>query len=115
MKLALVLITLVLITIVLINLIFGYWRSNTRKQSLQWALAIHIPVPIAIGLRLALLGWSWLLLPATVAAFTAGQFIGGRIRCYWARQQNVPLSSLLVRDLIQVLAADRAKYDLDYT
>jgi len=106
---------LVLITILLINLIFGYWRSNTRKLSLQWAMAIHIPVPIAIGLRLAFFGWSWVLLPAFVSAFAAGQFLGGRIRRYWATQQNMPLSSFLVRDLIQVLSADRAKNNLDYT
>jgi len=102
---------LVLITILLINIIFGYWRSSTRRLSVQWVMAIHIPVPIAIGLRLALLGWSWALLPAFVAAFAAGQFIGDKIRHYWAKRQNVRLSSFLVRDLIRVLSSERAKND----
>ena len=106
---------LVLIIILLINIIAGYWRAGTRKLSPQWALAIHIPVPIAIGLRIAFFGWNWILLTAFVAAFTAGQFIGGRIRGYWANRQNAQLSSFLVRDLIQVLSARRGKNDLDYT
>jgi len=97
-------ILLVLICIFLINIPFGYWRSNTRRLSIQWLLAIHIPVPIAIGLRLSLIGWSWILLPAFVAAFAAGQYTGGKIRHHLAKQQHLQISSCLVIDLVRVLS-----------
>jgi hypothetical protein len=74
------LITLVIAVIFVINIVFGYWRANTRKFSLQWIGAIHLPVPMAIGLRLWLLGWNWLLVPVFVLDFAAGQYAGGRIR-----------------------------------
>ena len=93
---------LVLIAILLINICFGYWRSNTRKLTFQWILAIHIPVPVAIVLRLTFLGWNWLMLPAFVAAFAAGQFAGG-----WTRSllgsKNPDLGSFLLKDIYLAL------------
>lgn len=93
----------------LINIVFGYWRANTRKFSLEWILAIHIPVPIAIGLRLALLGWIWYLIPAFVLDFTAGQYLGGKLRHWMARQAQVQLSSFLLADLRKMLSSRRNK------
>ncbi len=70
------------------NVPFGYWRGNVRKFSLQWALAIHVPVALAIALRLgAHLPLEPATLAATVAAFFLGQSIGQRVRD--------PLSSVL--------------------
>ncbi len=68
-------------SIFLINLPFGYWRAGVRKFSLPWFLAVHIPVPLAIGLRLLVhLGWRLTLLPIWMGAFFAGQFLGGKLR-----------------------------------
>ena len=94
-------ILLVFVSILLINVHFGYWRANSRRFSWQWILAVHIPVPIAIGLRLLLLGWVWLLVPAFIAAYTIGQFVGGRLRRRLARH-GIPLSSNLVSDLVRM-------------
>jgi len=88
----------IILSIFLINIIFGYWRSNTRKFSWQWIAAIHVPVPIAIILRLSFLGWNWLMLPVFVAAFAAGQFLGGKIR-HWLDKYTDSLSSFLLADL----------------
>ena len=67
--------------IVLINLPFGYWRAGVRKFSPAWFVAVHAPVPLAIGLRyLAGVGFRWSILPVLVAAFFAGQLIGARLR-----------------------------------
>lgn len=67
--------------ILLLNLPFGYWRAGLRKLSLAWFLAIHVPVPLAIGLRFALgLPFRLATLPLFVAAFFSGQFLGARIR-----------------------------------
>ena len=93
----------ILSTVAFINIFFGYWRSNVRRLSLQWLLAVHIPVPIAIGLRLTFLGWSWVLLPAFVAAFFLGQFGGGQIRRI-LKKARIQLSSFLILDLLRVSA-----------
>jgi len=95
--------SLVLISIFLVNIFFGYWRSNTKRFSIQWVLAIHIPVPLAIGLRLSLLGWSWAMLPAFVAAFAAGQYTGDRVRHRIEKSQWIQPSSCLVMDLARIL------------
>ena len=95
--------TIAIVAILLINIIFGYWRANTRKFSPQWIMAIHVPVPIAIGLRFLLLGWNWALLPVFVADFAAGQFTGGWIRKKFAKQERVPLSSWLIGDIFKLV------------
>ncbi len=69
------------ILILLINLPFGFWRAGLRKFSPAWFVAVHAPVPIAVGLRFASgLGFQWQTLPLFVAAFFGGQWLGGRLR-----------------------------------
>jgi hypothetical protein len=93
---------IILIVIAVINIFFGYWRSNTRKLTFQWILAIHVPVPIAIILRLSFLGWNWMLLPAFIGAFALGQFIGGQLRKVF-KKLRVDLTSFLILDVIRVV------------
>jgi hypothetical protein len=100
---------LVTAAIFVINLIFGYWRANTRKFSVQWIAAIHVPVPLAIGLRLWLLGWDWALIPLFVLDFAAGQYAGGRIKKAWKKGSEVKLTSWLIGDSLRVIWATRAK------
>ncbi len=65
----------------LLNLPFGFWRAGVRKFSLAWFLAVHAPVPLIVGMRLAAgLGWRPSTFPLLVGAFFGGQFIGGRLR-----------------------------------
>lgn len=69
------------LAIVFINLPFGYWRAGLRKLSPAWFLAIHAPIPLAIGLRYALgIPFQLATLPIFVAAFFTGQFLGARMR-----------------------------------
>lgn len=76
----------VALAILFLNLPFGWWREGTRKLSLPWFLAVHIPVPVAVGLRFATgLGFRLATLPLFVAAFFGGQFVGGRLRRWRAR------------------------------
>jgi hypothetical protein len=75
------LIAIVALLILLLNVPFGMWRARVRKFSPAWFVAVHAPVPLAIGLRLASgLGWRLNTLPLFVGAFFAGQFLGGRLR-----------------------------------
>jgi hypothetical protein len=71
----------VALLVFVINLPFGYWRASVRKLSPQWFLAVHIPVPIVIALRIySGLGWKLISFPVIVGAFFLGQFVGGRLR-----------------------------------
>lgn len=64
--------------VLLINLPFGYWRAGTRKFSLPWFLAVHVPVPLTVGLRLASgIGWHMATFPIIIGTFFGGQFLGG--------------------------------------
>jgi hypothetical protein len=74
-------IVIVALVIVLLNLPFGHWRSGTKRFSRAWMFAIHIPVLLAIGIRLASgLELRLATLPIFVGAFFVGQFGGGLIR-----------------------------------
>ncbi len=74
--------TLVLVAfaVFLINLPFGYWRANSEKFSKQWFLAIHIPVPFVILLRIfSDIGWHFITFPVLIFSFFLGQFLGGKL------------------------------------
>jgi hypothetical protein len=67
--------------IFLLNLPFGYWRAGVKKFSPAWFVAVHAPVPLAIGLRYAAgMGFRLATLPIYIAAFFLGQMAGGRWR-----------------------------------
>lgn len=62
-----------------LNLPFGLWRSRTRKYSWPWILAIHLPVPLVVILRLySGIGFHFVTYPVLIGAFFLGQFSGGR-------------------------------------
>ncbi|MFZ0447731.1 MAG: hypothetical protein WAL98_00690 [Desulfatiglandaceae bacterium] len=64
--------------VLLLNLPFGYWRAGVSRFSVPWFLAVHVPVPAVIALRLMSgLGWRFITFPALIGAFFAGQFLGG--------------------------------------
>jgi hypothetical protein len=103
---------LVILAIFVINLVFGYWRANTKKFSWQWILAIHVPVPIAIGLRFLFLGWDWMMIPVFVLVFFAGQFAGGQLRHSLVKSYHERLSSNLLVDMVSII---RRKWGPDIT
>jgi hypothetical protein len=71
---------LISLTVLIINIPFGYWRANVGRFSLQWFLAVHIPVIFIIALRLAShLGFAWYTYMALVAAFFLGQQFGSLV------------------------------------
>lgn len=65
------------ISIFLFNIPFGYWRANVKKFSIQWVLAIHLPVPFIVFLRIySEIGFAWFTYVFFVAAFFLGQRVG---------------------------------------
>ncbi len=92
---------LLLISLVVfaLNIPFGYWRANVRKFSLHWALAIHLPVPVIIALRIfSGLGFAWYTYVFMVFAFFMGQRLGGVLLKRF-RESGNEVSSCLVMDL----------------
>jgi hypothetical protein len=78
----------VALIVFLLNVPFGYWRGSVKKFSLQWALAIHIPVPLVVLLRLnSGIGFAFISYPILIGAFFAGQYAGGRL--YRAQSQRI--------------------------
>jgi hypothetical protein len=76
-----------IVAIGLLNMPFGFWRKGVKKFSLAWFLAVHIPVPLAIGIRyLAGVGWNPSTLPFFIIAFLAGQFLGGRCIIFFQKR-----------------------------
>jgi hypothetical protein len=85
-----------------VNLPFGYWRANVKKFSLQWVLAIHIPVVLVVFERLfSGLGFAFITYPILFGAFFLGQFIGGRIHRYFENCDICIASSCLVMDIFR--------------
>ena len=72
---------IVALLVFLLNVPFGYWRASVRKLSAQWFLAVHLPVPLIVALRIySDVGWKLASFPVLVGAFFLGQFVGGRLR-----------------------------------
>lgn len=61
------------------NLPLGYLRHDTQKYSWRWFLYIHLSIPFIIALRLYF-GFTWNIIPVTVAMAVAGQIIGSRYK-----------------------------------
>lgn len=93
---------LITLSVFVLNIPFGYWRANVKKFSLQWALAIHIPVPFIILLRIySNIGFAFYTYPILVGAFFLGQ-IGGKFIYNKRKNLNrLPLTSCMVMDLVR--------------
>ena len=92
--------TIITILIFIFNIPFGYWRENVKKFSLQWALAIHIPVPFIIFTRIyANIGFAWYTYVLFVGAFFTGQKLGAVI-LKRRKKSEKNTSSCLIMDLI---------------
>ena len=79
--------TIITILIFIIDIPFGYWRASVKKFSLQWALAIHIPVPFIILTRIyGEIGFAWYTYVLFVGAFFLGQKLGAY---FYNRKQEV--------------------------
>jgi hypothetical protein len=88
------------VLVLIFNIPFGYWRYHVKRLSLQWFLAIHIPVPFIILARIfSDIGFHWITYVFLVSTFFLGQFIGGQIYKY--RKARHTVSSCLVMDLFR--------------
>lgn len=78
------------ILVFILNLPFGYWRANTKKFSIYWFLAIHLPIPIVVLIRIkSQIGFVWYTYPILVGAFFLGQRVGYLIHKRWKAKNNI--------------------------
>lgn len=90
--------------VLLLNIPFGYWRSNVEKYSLQWVLAIHIPVPFIFIFRImSHVGFHWSTYVFFVTTFFLGQLSGSKVHDSINNYSKCPHSSCLVMDVYRCL------------
>ena len=64
-----------------VNVPFGFWRAGVRKFSLPWFAAVHLSIPLVVGMRLfSGLGWHFYTFPPLIGAYVLGQYAGGALR-----------------------------------
>jgi len=97
-----VILSCLIVFVYLFNIPFGYWRADTRRFSIQWILAIHLPVPLIFILRL-LAGVDIIWIPVFVASFFLGQFTGSKIKKHMRKISFQPLSSCLFMDIVHLI------------
>ncbi len=89
------------IAVFILNIPFGYWRQNVKKFSFQWFLAIHIPVPIIVALRILVsIGFAWYTYVFFVGAFFLGQSFGAWLQKS-KKNKGKLTSSCLICDLVR--------------
>jgi len=92
---------IITILVLILNIPFGYWRANVHRFSIQWFLAIHIPVPFIVALRLLSgIGFSWYTYLFLVGGFFLGQQLGS-ILLKQVHLHCPQETSCLVMDLIR--------------
>ena len=62
-----------------VNLPFGYYREGVPRFSARWFLAVHLPVPLIIIMRIGS-GQGWSLVPLMFVCDVLGQIMGGMLR-----------------------------------
>src|SRR5450756_689284 len=67
---------------IVINLPFGAYRATVRRFSWQWFLAIHLPIPFVILMRLSF-GLGWWFVPFMLARAVTGQLLGSWLFNLW--------------------------------
>jgi hypothetical protein len=73
------LIIVAMITLIL-NIPFGYWRTHVRKFSPYWFMAVHLPIPFVVIMRLYFgLGFKVITYLVILPAYFLGQFIGSKL------------------------------------
>jgi len=89
----------VALIVIVFNIPFGYWRANVKKFSLQWILAIHVPVPFVIIERiLSGIGFAWITYPILIIVFFLGQFIGVKLYLFLKNNKHYPVTSCFIMD-----------------
>ena len=86
-------IAVVLVIVLFVTLPFGFYRAYTRKLTLRWFLAIHVPVVFVFLTRYEA-HLSYWYIPFTCTAFATAQIVGSRIGRWWRGRRAVAVAVL---------------------
>lgn len=87
-----------------INIPFGYWRANVKRFSLQWFLAIHLPIPFIIFVRIYTgIGFALITYIIMIIAFFLGQLAGTKYYTKRTTFFSEPVTSCLFMDIYRRL------------
>jgi hypothetical protein len=105
-EVALVRIAAVLVIVALVTLPFGFYRAYTRKLSVRWFLAIHVPVPFVFLTRYEA-GLSYWFIPFTFATCITVQILGSRLGRWWIRRRPITCAADDPKTLVPQGLGDR--------
>lgn len=89
------------ILVLALNIPFGYWRDDVGQFTLQWILAVHIPVPLIVFIRLLSgVGFAWYTYLFLVLAYFLGQRLGAYIHRRNTELEKI-VSGCLVMDALR--------------
>lgn len=75
---------------VALNVPFGTYRATVPRLSLRWFLAIHLPIPLIVLLRIGA-GYGFDFIPWLLMGTVAGQIVGSGVYARWrSRQLRAP-------------------------
>jgi hypothetical protein len=80
---------------VTLNVPFGAYRATVATFSARWFLAIHLPIPFILVLRIGA-GYGYGFIPWLLVGAVSGQLAGARLWVWWRttrRTDPTPLSS----------------------
>ncbi|MFA4965004.1 MAG: hypothetical protein WC709_05125 [Thermoleophilia bacterium] len=80
--------TIAVVLAVAVNLPFGAYRTTVRRLSWRWFLAIHLPIPLFVIMRLSF-GLGWLFVPFMLAAAVTGQLLGSWLLHQWRSRRKL--------------------------
>ena len=89
--------TVTILVAIAINLPFGAYRATVRRFSWQWFVAVHLPIPLFILMRLSF-GLGWWFVPFILASALTGQPIAAPPRT--PRKSRRLMSVPLLRRII---------------
>jgi hypothetical protein len=88
----------------IVTLPFGFYRAYTRKLSLRWFLAIHVPVPFVFLTRVEA-HLSYWYIPFTFLTCVAAQIVGSRIGRWWIARRAARGGNPQITPLTQSFSA----------
>ncbi len=94
-------VAIVLVIVLAVTLPFGFYRAYTRKFSVRWFVAIHVPVVFIILARV-LAHVPIYYIPATTAVFAIAQFGGSRLGGWWIKRRQAARESRAGKSLLSV-------------
>lgn len=85
-----------------LNIPFGSYRVLTKKFSVAWWLAIHLPIPFIILLRTVAFDLPLWVIPISLVSAVAGQVIGSRLELFGRPGSEAPAETVELAKVVSI-------------